>query len=41
VNGETIVVDGGQLKGFWYYADDAPPVTEAQIAGAAAMEERA
>jgi NAD(P)-dependent dehydrogenase (short-subunit alcohol dehydrogenase family) len=40
VNGETIVVDGGQLKGFWYYADDAPPVTEAQIAGAAAMGER-
>jgi NAD(P)-dependent dehydrogenase (short-subunit alcohol dehydrogenase family) len=31
VNGETIVVDGGQLKGFWYYANDAPPVTEAQI----------
>jgi sorbose reductase len=24
VNGETIVVDGGQLKGFWYYADEAP-----------------
>jgi NAD(P)-dependent dehydrogenase (short-subunit alcohol dehydrogenase family) len=29
VNGETIVVDGGQLKGFWYYADDAPPVPDA------------
>lgn len=37
VNGETIVVDGGQLKGFWYYASDAPPVTEAEIAGATAM----
>jgi NAD(P)-dependent dehydrogenase (short-subunit alcohol dehydrogenase family) len=40
VNGETIVVDGGQLKGFWYYADDAPPVTEAQIADPAARVER-
>jgi NAD(P)-dependent dehydrogenase (short-subunit alcohol dehydrogenase family) len=40
VNGETIVVDGGQLKGFWYYANDAPPVTEAQIAQAAAMGRR-
>jgi NAD(P)-dependent dehydrogenase (short-subunit alcohol dehydrogenase family) len=26
VNGEAIVVDGGQLSGFWYYDDDAPPV---------------
>lgn len=26
VNGETIVVDGGQLTGFWYSADDEPPV---------------
>jgi meso-butanediol dehydrogenase / (S,S)-butanediol dehydrogenase / diacetyl reductase len=37
VNGETIVVDGGQLRGFWYYADDAPPVTEAAIRHATAM----
>jgi 3-oxoacyl-[acyl-carrier protein] reductase len=26
VNGETIVVDGGQLTGFWYSPDDEPPV---------------
>jgi NAD(P)-dependent dehydrogenase (short-subunit alcohol dehydrogenase family) len=26
VNGETIVVDGGQLAGFWYTAQDEPPV---------------
>jgi NAD(P)-dependent dehydrogenase (short-subunit alcohol dehydrogenase family) len=26
VNGEAIVVDGGQLKGFWYYPQDEPPV---------------
>jgi NAD(P)-dependent dehydrogenase (short-subunit alcohol dehydrogenase family) len=26
INGEAIVVDGGQLTGFWYYADDEPPV---------------
>jgi NAD(P)-dependent dehydrogenase (short-subunit alcohol dehydrogenase family) len=26
VNGETIVVDGGQLKGSWYFPDMAPPV---------------
>jgi NAD(P)-dependent dehydrogenase (short-subunit alcohol dehydrogenase family) len=26
VNGETVVVDGGQTKGFWYDAEDAPPV---------------
>jgi NAD(P)-dependent dehydrogenase (short-subunit alcohol dehydrogenase family) len=26
VNGEAIIVDGGQLSGFWYYDDDAPPV---------------
>ena len=26
VNGETIVVDGGQLKGFWYSPEDEPPV---------------
>ena len=26
INGEAIVVDGGQLSGFWYYEDDAPPV---------------
>jgi 3-oxoacyl-[acyl-carrier protein] reductase len=26
VNGETIVVDGGQTKGFWYYAEHAPEV---------------
>jgi NAD(P)-dependent dehydrogenase (short-subunit alcohol dehydrogenase family) len=26
VNGETIVVDGGQLKGFWYAPEDEPPV---------------
>lgn len=40
VNGETIVVDGGQLKGFWYYANDASPVTEAQIADATASAQR-
>jgi NAD(P)-dependent dehydrogenase (short-subunit alcohol dehydrogenase family) len=26
VNGETIVVDGGQLTGFWYSEEDEPPV---------------
>jgi NAD(P)-dependent dehydrogenase (short-subunit alcohol dehydrogenase family) len=26
INGEAIIVDGGQLSGFWYYDDDAPPV---------------
>lgn len=26
VNGETIVVDGGQLKGFWYLPELEPPV---------------
>ncbi len=26
VNGEAIVVDGGQLSGLWSYDDDAPPV---------------
>jgi len=26
INGETIVVDGGQLKGFWYRPEDEPPV---------------
>jgi NAD(P)-dependent dehydrogenase (short-subunit alcohol dehydrogenase family) len=26
VNGETIVVDGGQLKGSWYFPEMAPPV---------------
>jgi 3-oxoacyl-[acyl-carrier protein] reductase len=26
VNGETIVVDGGQLTGFWYSPEDEPPV---------------
>jgi 3-oxoacyl-[acyl-carrier protein] reductase len=26
VNGEAIVVDGGELSGFWYYDDDAPAV---------------
>jgi NAD(P)-dependent dehydrogenase (short-subunit alcohol dehydrogenase family) len=26
VNGETVVVDGGQLKGFWYAPEDEPPV---------------
>jgi NAD(P)-dependent dehydrogenase (short-subunit alcohol dehydrogenase family) len=26
VIGETIVVDGGQLKGFWYSPGDEPPV---------------
>jgi hypothetical protein len=24
VNGETIVVDGGQLTGFWYRPEDEP-----------------
>jgi NAD(P)-dependent dehydrogenase (short-subunit alcohol dehydrogenase family) len=26
INGEAIIVDGGQLSGFWYYPDDEPPV---------------
>jgi NAD(P)-dependent dehydrogenase (short-subunit alcohol dehydrogenase family) len=26
VNGETVVVDGGQLTGFWYAPEDEPPV---------------
>jgi NAD(P)-dependent dehydrogenase (short-subunit alcohol dehydrogenase family) len=26
INGEAIVVDGGQLKGFWYYPQQEPPV---------------
>jgi NAD(P)-dependent dehydrogenase (short-subunit alcohol dehydrogenase family) len=26
VNGETVVVDGGQLKGSWYFPEMAPPV---------------
>src|ERR1700751_952637 len=26
VNGETVVVDGGQLTGFWYSPEDEPPV---------------
>ncbi len=26
VNGETVVVDGGQLAGFWYETADEPPV---------------
>ena len=26
INGEAIVVDGGQLAGFWYYHGDEPPV---------------
>jgi NAD(P)-dependent dehydrogenase (short-subunit alcohol dehydrogenase family) len=26
INGEAIVVDGGQLSGFWYYPNDEPPV---------------
>jgi NAD(P)-dependent dehydrogenase (short-subunit alcohol dehydrogenase family) len=28
VNGETIVVDGGQLKGSWYFPEMAPPVAD-------------
>jgi NAD(P)-dependent dehydrogenase (short-subunit alcohol dehydrogenase family) len=28
VNGETVVVDGGQLKGSWYFPDMAPPVPQ-------------
>ena len=28
VNGETIVVDGGQLTGTWYRESDSPPVPE-------------
>ena len=28
VNGETIVVDGGQTKGTWYFEQDSPPVPE-------------
>jgi NAD(P)-dependent dehydrogenase (short-subunit alcohol dehydrogenase family) len=28
VNGETIVVDGGQLKGSWYFPEMAPPVPD-------------
>jgi 3-oxoacyl-[acyl-carrier protein] reductase len=26
INGEAIVVDGGQLSGFWYYSAQEPPV---------------
>jgi 3-oxoacyl-[acyl-carrier protein] reductase len=26
INGETLVVDGGQTRGFWYYPADEPPV---------------
>jgi len=26
INGETIIVDGGQLAGFWYRPEDEPPV---------------
>jgi 3-oxoacyl-[acyl-carrier protein] reductase len=26
INGEAIVVDGGQLAGFWYYPEQEPPV---------------
>lgn len=31
VNGETIVVDGGQLTGTWYDERDAPPVPEENL----------
>ncbi len=27
VNGEMLVVDGGQTRGFWYYPADEPPVS--------------
>jgi NAD(P)-dependent dehydrogenase (short-subunit alcohol dehydrogenase family) len=29
ITGETLVVDGGQTKGFWYYREDEPPVPPA------------
>jgi len=32
VNGETIIVDGGQLTGTWYYPGDEPPVDDAALA---------
>ena len=28
VNGETILVDGGELTGDWYDQDDAPPIPD-------------
>lgn len=31
VNGETIVVDGGELTGMWYDERDAPPVPEESL----------
>ncbi len=31
VNGETIIVDGGQLTGTWYDERDAPPVPEENL----------
>src|SRR5436305_300942 len=33
VNGEAIIVDGGELAGFWYYDEDAPPVPPLEPAG--------
>ena len=32
VNGETIIVDGGQLTGTWYYPSDEPPVEDPMLA---------
>jgi NAD(P)-dependent dehydrogenase (short-subunit alcohol dehydrogenase family) len=34
VNGEMLVVDGGQTRGFWYYPGDEPPVPLAKTARA-------
>jgi 3-oxoacyl-[acyl-carrier protein] reductase len=31
VNGETILVDGGELTGDWYDVADAPPVPEVRF----------
>ncbi|HJW75345.1 MAG TPA: SDR family oxidoreductase [Thermoleophilia bacterium] len=31
VNGETVVVDGGQLAGYWYSPFDAPPVPRSDV----------
>jgi NAD(P)-dependent dehydrogenase (short-subunit alcohol dehydrogenase family) len=31
VNGEMLVVDGGQTRGFWYYPSDEPPVPPQRV----------
>lgn len=33
INGEAIVVDGGQLTGFWYYPEQEPPVPPYEPSG--------